>query len=129
MANGKIYSGIINKELAQMSFSGQTIQYLVKPVTNEFIPENLLAIIEITIRNIKSNQILPLECLLSDEMMQNFWIMKLINDSVAVKVKVKPGLKNKKEVEIIDPIFNSSDLILSSGNYGLNDTALVRIQN
>jgi hypothetical protein len=55
--------------------------------------------------------------------MKHFWVMKLINDSIAVKVTVKTGLTEGSEIEIIDPVFTASDLFLASGNYGLGDTA------
>ena len=53
--------------------------------------------------------------------------MKLINDSTAVKIPVKKGIETKEKIEIIDPIFNTSDQIVRTGNYGLEDTARVYI--
>jgi hypothetical protein len=53
--------------------------------------------------------------------------MKLINDSVAIKVPVSKGFENNDEVEITDPVFLTSDRIVLSGNYGLPDTALISI--
>lgn len=127
LSDGKIIIGTIKNELDQMSLNGQTRQYLVKPSTQMFIPENLLATVIITTQTASSNQILPVSCVLTDEMMQNFWVMKLINDTTAVKINVKTGLKNKDEVEISEPIFSPTDRILSQGNYGLSDTALVNV--
>ena len=124
---GNIVPGTIKNELGQMSLNGQTRQYLVKPSNHTFIPENLLATVKISTQTTASTQILPVSCVLSDEMMQNFWVMKLINDSTAVKVNVKAGLRNKDEVEIAEPIFSPADRILSQGNYGLSDTALVNV--
>jgi len=128
LPDGISIQGVIKNELDQMSLNGQTRQYLVRPLSNVFIPENLLATIKITIKTIESHQILPIECVLSDEMMQNFWVMKLINDTTAIKINVKVGLKNKDEIEITDPLFIPSDRILSQGNYGLSDTALVNVE-
>ncbi len=124
---GKIIPGNIKNELGQMSLNGQTRQYLVKPTVSSFIPENLLATVKITTQTTSSDQILPVSCVLSDEMMQNFWVMKLINDSTAVKINVRTGLKNKDEVEITGAPFSPTDRILSQGNYGLSDTALVNV--
>jgi hypothetical protein len=64
---------------------------------------------------------------LSDEMMKSFWVMKLQNDSTAIKVPVQTGNKNSREIEIISPVFQSGERIISSGNYGLTDTASIRI--
>lgn len=129
LTDGSTVKGTVKSELGQMSLDGQTRQYLVKPETNMFIPENLLATVKIQTNEIKSSQILPVACLLTDEMMQKYWVMKLENDSTAVRVDVSLGLKNKNEVEITKPTFKPSDRILSSGNYGLGDTALVKVEN
>lgn len=129
LTDGSTIKGTVKSELGQMSLDGQTRQYLVKPETNMFIPENLLATVKIKTNEIKSSQILPIACLLTDEMMEKYWVMKLENDSTAVRVDVSLGLKNKNEVEIEKPTFNPSDRILSSGNYGLGDTALVKVEN
>jgi len=127
-ADGTIISGTIKNELGNMSIMAQTRQYLVKPANHFFIPENLIATAKLVCRKSVSSQVLPLRCLLSDEMMQNFWVMKLYNDTTAVKIAVKPGMKNKDKVEILDPVFLPTDRILSDGNYGLADTALVHVQ-
>lgn len=70
---------------------------------------------------------LPKSAVLSDELMQRFWVMKLINDSTAIKVPVTIGAQNDSLIEIKNPVFNSYDKILVSGNYGLSDTALVKV--
>jgi hypothetical protein len=48
-------------------------------------------------------------------------------DSAAIKVIIEVGIKNNKMVEILSPVFNTNDRILSDGNYGIADTALVKI--
>lgn len=129
LPDGSAISGTVKTELGQMNLDGQTRQYVVKPSTSLFIPENLVATVNITTQKTSSAQIVPVRCILSDEMMQNFWVMKLVNDSTAVKIDVKTGLKNNDEVEILEPAFTTSDRILSEGNYGLPDTALVYVIN
>jgi hypothetical protein len=53
--------------------------------------------------------------------------MKLVSDSVAVKIPVTTGLSNGNDIEILSPVFSPSDLFLSSGNYGLGDTVKVTV--
>jgi hypothetical protein len=60
--------------------------------------------------------------------MHNFWVMKLVSDSMAIKVPVTIGQKNDSLVEILQPAFSTTDRILTQGNYGLSDTALVTIR-
>ena len=66
-------------------------------------------------------------CILADEVMKNFWVMKLVNDSVAVKIPVETGINGTDSIEVVSPVFGATDRILTSGNYGLGDTAIVRI--
>ena len=54
--------------------------------------------------------------------------MKILGDSMAVKVPVKKGIESMNRIEILSPIFTPSDKILISGNYGLEDSAKVKIQ-
>ena len=53
--------------------------------------------------------------------------MKLIDSITAVKVPVKKGIETTDKVEILSPVLSDSDKILITGNYGLEDTAKVKI--
>lgn len=117
----------IIKALSSLNPSAQTQMYLVKPLKNIFLPEGLVASVLLTTSSKANTQVLVKEAVLSDELMKNFWVMKLLNDTTAVKVDIKVGLKNTSEVEILSPQFNPADRILSEGNYGLADTASVKI--
>lgn len=118
--------GIITAKLASMNAVAQTELFIVKPSGEMFLPEGLIATISIPISVKKDAQTLPKSCILTDEVMQHFWVMKLVNDSTAVKINVTVGLKNNETIEILEPIFASGDRILSKGNYGLADTVLVQ---
>jgi hypothetical protein len=117
----------IIKPLSSLNTSAQTQMYLVKPTRNIFLPEGLVASVLLTTSRKPNTQVLPKECVLSDELMKNFWIMKLINDTMAAKVNVKVGIRNTNEVEILSPHLDAADRILTEGNYGMTDTALVKI--
>lgn len=105
----------------------QTIPYMAKPETDVYIPEGIIATVKLVIYQNGAATMLPKNAVLSDELMQQFWIMKLINDSTAVKVPVTIGAQNDSLIEIKSPVFNNNDKILNSGNYGLSDTALVKV--
>ena len=72
-------------------------------------------------------QIIPKSCLQTDALMTKFWVMKLINDSTAVQVPVTVGNQTHSQAEILSPAFDSTDLIVNQGAYGLSDTVLVRV--
>ncbi len=127
LPDNSVHTAIITTPLSAMNSLAQTQTILAKCKESLFLPENLIVKIQV-IKNMKGNkQIVAKPCVLSDEMMQEFWVMKLINDSTAVKVPVIIGNKNDKEIEINSPQFNSKDRIIINGNYGLTDTASVKI--
>lgn len=127
LPDNSIHSATITTPLTAMNALAQTQTILAKCNENLFLPENLIVKIQVS-KNIKGNkQIVAKPCILSDEMMQEFWVMKLINDSTAVKVPISIGNKNDHEAEIITPLFDSKDRIIINGNYGLTDTASVKI--
>jgi hypothetical protein len=65
--------------------------------------------------------------ILGDETQTEFWVMKLLNDSIAIKVNVTKGYENNNEVEITGSDFMPTDRIVLTGNYGLPDTAKITI--
>jgi biotin carboxyl carrier protein len=120
-------SGTVLSQLSTMDAVSQTQLYEVKVSPNQNLPENLVANV-LLIKNTKHNtQVVDKNCVLSDEIMENFWVMKLINDTTAIKVPVKKGISTDLKIEITYPIFNPADRIIYSGQYGLPDTAFVLI--
>ncbi|GEP97736.1 hypothetical protein CCY01nite_39960 [Chitinophaga cymbidii] len=119
--------GRIVKALSALNPVAQTQIYLVAPAGNTFLPEGLVASVLITTNSRPHAQVLPREAVLSDELMKNFWIMKLVNDTTAVKVDITTGISNENEMEIVSPVLSPADRIISEGNYGLADTASVKI--
>ena len=62
-----------------------------------------------------------------DETQTQFWVMKLVKDSLAIKIPIEKGAETKDSVQIVKPVFSVNDKIVISGNYGLADTALVKV--
>lgn len=122
-------SGTIKARFPSMSVNSQTERFIVKLGKPVILPENLSGKIRIVKESVKSAISLPKSCILTDETMQQFWVMKLINDSVAVKVPVIRGIIEDEYVQIIKPEFKIPDLFLASGNYGLGDTVYVKVIN
>jgi len=122
-----VLSGVIDSRLSTMDAVSQTESFVVKASTDKDFPENLIARIRV-LKTIKGSAVvLPKEAVLTDETEENFWVMKLINDSTAIKVPVVKGLETSGKVEILSPHFTVSDRIILTGNYALPDTALVQI--
>jgi hypothetical protein len=122
LPDGHKLSGRIYSRLPSMTPGSQTQRYIIHPVETQNVPENLVAKIRILRKVIPKAVLLNKSCILSDEVMQHFWVMKLISDSIAVKIPVTTGLNSGDDIEIISPDISASDQFLSSGNYGLGDT-------
>jgi len=105
----------------------QTQGVVLKINSAQQIPENLIAKARI-VKSAKTNTIsLPKAAVLANETQTKFWVMKLINPTTAVKVPVKEGIISGDRVEILSPRFTKEDKIVVTGNYGLPDTAKVKI--
>ncbi|MDX2280039.1 MAG: HlyD family efflux transporter periplasmic adaptor subunit [Saprospiraceae bacterium] len=121
------HSASFTKALTAMNVTAQTQTILAKCSENLFLPENMIVKVGISKGTQNKKQVVPKSCVLSDEMMKEFWVMKLINDSTAVKIPITIGNKNTESIEILSPQFNIADKIISKGNYGLSDTAFIAI--
>ena len=120
-------TGRIASFMPNVDTAAQTQGVVIKIDNNKAIPENLVARARL-IRTQKNNTVsLPKSAVLTDETQTNFWIMKLINPTTAVKVPVTKGIEVGDRVEILSPKFSPQDKIVVTGNYGLADTAKVKI--
>jgi len=128
LPDNSVIKGIISSSLPVMDIQSQTENYIVNPSTKLNIPENLVAKIRI-VKSIKNKTIiLPRIAVLSNETQTDFWVMKLINDSTAIKIPIKKGIETAEKIEILEPTFLITDKILLTGNYGLPDTARVLVK-
>jgi multidrug efflux pump subunit AcrA (membrane-fusion protein) len=119
--------GIIASSMPILDSTSQTQRVLVKVTPTISIPENLIAKVRI-LKSQKTNAFsLPKQAVLSDESQTNFWVMKMIDSVRAVRVPVVKGIEANGRVEIVRPQFSPNDKILLTGNYGLPDTARVKI--
>lgn len=128
LSDGQHITGNIASKLPSVDPVSQTQQYIVRISPQLLLPENLIAKIKITRAVIPYAIQLPKTALLTNVDQTQWWVMKMINDSTAVKVPVEKGIQSDSTVQIISPEFSPSDRVLTSGNYGLPDTALVRVQ-
>lgn len=119
--------GTITSKLSAIDAVSQTQSFVVKPRTSAQLPENLTAFVQLSESAKANTQITDKSCILTDETMENYWVMKLINDSTAIKIPVKTGIVTDSQVEILSPLFDKADRLINTGNYGLPDTAQVKI--
>jgi multidrug efflux pump subunit AcrA (membrane-fusion protein) len=126
LPDGKKMMARISSAMPIVDSASQT-QNIILKVSEKNLPINLIGKVRI-IKTEKANAVsLPKQSVLSDETQTSFWVMKLIDDSTAAKVPVTKGLEINDRIEIVSPKFSASDKFLLTGNYGLADTARIRI--
>ncbi len=125
LPDSEALDGVISSSMPTVDSITQTQAYSIKVNPGHSIPQDLIAKVEILKTSISDAETLPKSSVLSDETQTNYWVMKMIDDSTAVKVPVKTGFERGDTVQILSPHFSPGDKILSGGNYGLSDTALV----
>ncbi|PUZ20095.1 HlyD family secretion protein [Chitinophaga costaii] len=119
--------GFVDAIMPSVDPAAQTQRLVLKVPGTAPLPENLVAKVRIEKTNHPHAATLPKEALLTNETQSDYWVMKLTNESTAVKVPVNKGLELNGRVEILSPAFSDSDRILISGNYALGDTAKVSV--
>ena len=128
LPDGERILGTVQTSMPFMDSLSQTQAVAIKINAPKQIPQNLVAKVKIITTSKAAASSLPKPAVLSDEEQANYWVMKLINDSTAVKVDVKVGIKTADKIEIISPAFSPKDKIILTGNYGLGDTAKIKIE-
>ena len=127
LPDGEKLKGIISGNMPTMDAASQTQSIILKVSTSHALPENLIAKVKV-VKSFKGNaNSLPKPAVLTNETQSEFWVMKMINDSTAVKIPVKKGIETGDRIEILSPSFSINDKVLVTGNYGLADTAKVQI--
>ncbi len=127
LPDGEKLPGLISSFMPTVESVSQTQNIVIKVNSSHSIPENLVAKVTIP-KIIRDHSVsLPRAAVLSDETQTQFWVMKMTDSTTAVKVPIKKGIETKDRIEILSPAFSDQDKILLTGNYGLSDTAKVRI--
>jgi hypothetical protein len=69
----------------------------------------------------------PLSAVQTDEQQKEFWVMKIANDTLAVKVPVELGLRGDSIAQITSLGIKLNDLVVTKGSYELEDSSTVKI--
>jgi multidrug efflux pump subunit AcrA (membrane-fusion protein) len=128
LPDGEKLKGTIGPVMPTVDSVSQTQNVVIRINPTNTIPENLIAKVRIQKKSGPSGSSLPKAAVLTDETESDFWVMKMIDSSTAVKVPVKKGIETADRIEILSPSFAPSDRILVTGNYGLPDTAKVKVE-
>jgi len=107
--------------------TSQTQEVFINLTSSRALPENM----NLTVAFLKSGSsetlLLPKKAILTNETQDEFWVMKIVQDSLAIIVPIETGIKNDSLVEILSGGLTIEDVIIMEGGYGLEDSSLVNI--
>jgi multidrug efflux pump subunit AcrA (membrane-fusion protein) len=127
LPDGRNINGSIASFMPTVDTAAQTQGVVIRVNADGTVPENLVAKARI-VKTLKQNtQSLPKTAVLANETQTEFWVMKLINATTAVKTPIKKGMESGDQIEVLSPKFSPQDKIIVTGNYGLADTAKVKV--
>lgn len=126
LPDGKKMQGTITSILPVVDSASQTLPVMIN-VPDANIPINLIAKVSVQ-KTVKSNALsLPRPAVLADETQTHYWVMKVIDSNTAVRIDIVKGVETTDRIEIVSPSFSLNDRFLLTGNYGLGDTAKIKI--
>ena len=128
LPDGRNFKGTIYSKIAVMDAVSQTQRYLVKALLPEHLPENLIARVKLFKSKPHTALLVPHTAVLSNEEQTEFWVMKVVNDTLAIKVPIHKGIETSDQVELINSQLQAGQKVLVGGNYGLSDTTTVKIE-
>ncbi len=127
LSDNSSVDGSIYQILPSVNESNQTQNVLIKPISNRQLPENLNLTVQFVNSLHNKSNILPKEAIMTNETQSEFWVMKIINDSIATKIPIKKGIENDSLIEVFSSDLKINDLVISEGAYGLPDSSVVII--
>ena len=127
LPDGNKLTATVTKIIPSVDLNSQTQRYLLKLNKQANVPENLNVNAKIPINIVKDVLAVKRSAVLANETMTKFWLMKLIDDTTAVKVNIQKGIETDSLVQIVKPNFDMNTRIVDIGAYGLADTAKVAI--
>lgn len=95
---------------------------------NENLPENLNVQVRMVYHENAKAMTVPKTAIQTNELLTEFWVLKLTNDSIAVKYAVTPKLKNDSLVQIDSNGLQLGDKVVTEGSYQMQDSTIVSVQ-
>lgn len=127
LPDGKSIQTTISGNMPTVDPASQSQAYFIR-LPGQALPENLNVIIRLTNHQKNNTLCVPTLAIQTDEMQQEFWVMKVVDDSIAVKTPVKIGLQNDIWTELLMSPISTTDVIITQGAYGLEDSTFVKYQ-
>ena len=125
--DGKILKGTIGAGLPVASNNDQTNQFLVYPESVYGLSENIHVRVRVKKLDIEGGIFVPKSSVYTNEELTKYWILKVVHDSIAVKVPVMPGIDLDSLVQLKNNTVRLTDAIVLKGGYALPDSSIVSV--
>lgn len=125
LQNGKSLHAKVTGTLPTIDPVAQSQIFLIAlPDAN--LPENLNVQVKTIYKEDTTAITIPKTALQTNELLTEFWVMKVVNDSLAVKQKVIPFLRNDSLVQVKSENLKINDLVITEGGYQMQDSTIVK---
>lgn len=127
LPDGRVLDAKVERVLPSVDQMAQTQTFLLRLGERVRLPENLNVSARLPLRTAPGAVALPRSAVMSNETQDAFWVMKLLDDSTAIRVDIQKGIETDSLTQVLTPPLAPNNRIISEGAYGLPDTARVRI--
>lgn len=127
LQNGDRILAKISGSLPSIDPIAQSQIYLIA-LPQQTLPENLNLQVRIIRKEAKNALTIPKNALQTNELLTEYWIFKILKDSIAVKQNVTPLLENDSIIQISGTGLKRNDRIVLEGGYQMQDSTIVSIR-
>ncbi len=128
LQNGETIIAKITGSLPSIDPVAQSQIFLIA-LPDSDLPENLNVQVKTVYREAANAISIPKSALQTNELLTKYWVMKVVQDSLAIKQSVLPMLRNDSLVQIAPGLLKVKDVIITEGAYQMQDSTIVSKSN
>jgi multidrug efflux pump subunit AcrA (membrane-fusion protein) len=106
----------------------QSQNFLIALPGHEELPENLNVQVRTILSASREALCIPKKALQSNELLTDFWVMKVLGDTLALKTPVHPLIQSDSLVEVSSEYLSTDDVVVTEGGYQMHDSTVVSIR-
>jgi hypothetical protein len=126
LPDGRKFNEPISGMMPTVDSISQSQKYFIR-VKDISLPEKLNVTVRFPVAISSKVLCVPISALQTDEQQKEFWVMKIFQDTLALKIPVVLGLRSDSIAQISSPGIKLNDLVVTKGSYELADSSIVKI--
>lgn len=127
LPDGRKINRPISGEMPTVDVVSQSQAFFIR-LNDILLPENLNVTVRFPINSIEKAVTVPIDAIQTDEQQREFWVMKIVNDTLAIKTPITLGMRTDSIAQIISDKIHLKDMVATKGSYQLEDSSTVKIQ-